>query len=328
MPFNGTGTFQRVYNWVTDLANGVFVRADRMDAEMDGIATGLSNCITRDGQGGAAANIPFNTYKITGLGAGAASTDSVNYGQVFSSPTIANPTFTGTVTVPTATVGDNSTKAASTAFAVALAFQAALPAQSGNSGKYITTDGSTASWGAITPTIKAPMAASRYYSYPFIATVANYPAAANRLYGIPVYISEACTVTKIGLETTAGNAGNARLGIYNMDSDALPSTLVLDAGTVTTTSTGEKEISISQALAAGWYFLGVVFDAGGAVSETRGIGTASNGSFIYGGSSAATLGTSVAPYVSHTYGALPSSFGTATLSTMTGASYPALWVRI
>ena len=33
--------------------------------------------------------------------------------------TKANPTFTGTVTVPTATAGDNSTKAASTAFVVA-----------------------------------------------------------------------------------------------------------------------------------------------------------------------------------------------------------------
>jgi len=154
MPFNGTGTFTRIYNFVTDAANGVLVRADRMDTEMDGLATGLSNCITRDGQGGAAANIPFNTYKITGLGVGAASTDSVNYGQVFSSPTFSSPTFTGTVTgsgattftVPTVAAGDNSTNAASTAFATALAFAAALPAQTGNSGKYVTTNGTTASW--------------------------------------------------------------------------------------------------------------------------------------------------------------------------------------
>lgn len=55
--------------------------------------------------------------------------------------------FTGaTVTVPTASPGDNSTKAASTAFATALAFSAALPSQTGNAGKVITTDGSNASW--------------------------------------------------------------------------------------------------------------------------------------------------------------------------------------
>lgn len=46
----------------------------------------------------------------------------------------------------TPSVGDNSTRIATTAFAVQLAFQAALPAQSGNGGKFLTTDGSSASW--------------------------------------------------------------------------------------------------------------------------------------------------------------------------------------
>ena len=46
----------------------------------------------------------------------------------------------------TAASGDNSTKLATTAFAVQLAFQASLPAQSGNGGKLLTTDGSAASW--------------------------------------------------------------------------------------------------------------------------------------------------------------------------------------
>ena len=38
---------------------------------------------------------------------------------VLSIPQLASPTFTGTVTVPTPTAGDNSTKAATTAFVVA-----------------------------------------------------------------------------------------------------------------------------------------------------------------------------------------------------------------
>ncbi|WP_343735338.1 hypothetical protein [Acidovorax sp.] len=73
--------------------------------------------------------------------------------QLNSKGAIAGQTWTGahdftggSVNVPTATAGDNSTKAASTAFATNLAFATALPAQSGNSGKFITTDGSTASW--------------------------------------------------------------------------------------------------------------------------------------------------------------------------------------
>jgi hypothetical protein len=51
MPFNGTGTFTRVYNWVTDKVNGVNITASRVDTEDDGFATGLTNCVTRDGQG-------------------------------------------------------------------------------------------------------------------------------------------------------------------------------------------------------------------------------------------------------------------------------------
>jgi len=82
MAFNGTGTFVRLYNWVTDKNNSIPITASRMDDETDGIATGLSNCITKDGQTTISANIPFNSKKITGLGVGSARTDSINVGQV------------------------------------------------------------------------------------------------------------------------------------------------------------------------------------------------------------------------------------------------------
>jgi hypothetical protein len=78
MAFNGSGTFVRLYNWVTDAANGIFVRADRMDAEMDGMATGLSTCLTKDGQTTPTANIPMGGFKITGLGQGTGNTDAAS----------------------------------------------------------------------------------------------------------------------------------------------------------------------------------------------------------------------------------------------------------
>lgn len=154
MPWNGAGTFQRIYSWVTDQANGVLVRADRMDTDSDDIAAGITNCITRDGQAAATANIPFASFKITGLGNGAADSDSVNFGQVFKNPAFQSMSATGTVnfssattvTAPTAAVGDSSQKVATTAFAATLAMAAALPAQTGNAGKGIKTDGSAASW--------------------------------------------------------------------------------------------------------------------------------------------------------------------------------------
>lgn len=53
------------------------------------------------------------------------------------------------VRVPTATTGDASDAVASTAFVSATAFAGALPGQSGNAGKFVTTDGTNAKWSLI-----------------------------------------------------------------------------------------------------------------------------------------------------------------------------------
>jgi len=82
MAFNGSGTFERIYNWVNDKANGYKITASRMDGEFDGIASGLSQCITKDGQTTISANIPMANYKFTGLGNGSSRTDSIALGQV------------------------------------------------------------------------------------------------------------------------------------------------------------------------------------------------------------------------------------------------------
>lgn len=58
----------------------------------------------------------------------------------------ANPALTGTPTAPTAVAGTNTTQIATTAFVVSTAFSVALPGQAGNAGKFITTDGTSASW--------------------------------------------------------------------------------------------------------------------------------------------------------------------------------------
>lgn len=75
--------------------------------------------------------------------------------QINAKGAIVGQTWTGThdytgasITVPTATAGDSSNKPASTAFAAALSFASALPGQAGNSGRFVTTDGTTASWGS------------------------------------------------------------------------------------------------------------------------------------------------------------------------------------
>lgn len=72
--------------------------------------------------------------------------------------------YTGaTIRVATQSAGNSTTNAASTAFVAATAFSSALPAQAGNSGLFVTTDGTTASWAvAVSPFQKAQISQSNY----------------------------------------------------------------------------------------------------------------------------------------------------------------------
>ena len=63
---------------------------------------------------------------------------------------LASPAFTGTPTTPTAGSGTNTTQVASTAFVQQVALNNQLPLQTGNAGKFLTTDGTNASFASIT----------------------------------------------------------------------------------------------------------------------------------------------------------------------------------
>lgn len=75
----------------------------------------------------------------------AASTAYVD-GALAAKANVDSPALTGTPTAPTPANTDNSTRLATTAFVVQMAFQSALPAQAGNAGKWLKTDGANASW--------------------------------------------------------------------------------------------------------------------------------------------------------------------------------------
>lgn len=82
MAWDGSGGFDRIHNWVTDASGAIDITASRMDAEDDGFATGLENCVTRDGQNSPSADLPMGTYKHTGVGNAAALTSYASAGQV------------------------------------------------------------------------------------------------------------------------------------------------------------------------------------------------------------------------------------------------------
>ena len=82
MPFNGSGTFNRIYSWAADKAASINITASRMDTDTgDIVSSGLDNALTRDGQGIATANLPMGGFKHTGAGIAAARSDYATYGQ-------------------------------------------------------------------------------------------------------------------------------------------------------------------------------------------------------------------------------------------------------
>jgi len=91
----------------------------------------------------------------------------------------------------------------------------------------------------------------------------------NLLHAVPFYLPGVPnTVTKLGVKITTGAAGNLRLGIYdNKGEDRLyPGKLILDAGSVDTSSTGVKTVTIRQDLPRGLKWAAVLYSGGIAMS--------------------------------------------------------------
>jgi hypothetical protein len=76
------------------------------------------------------------------------------------------------------------------------------------------------------------------------------------IYYYPIFVSELTTYDKIGVYVAgAGIPGSAaEMRVYNWNG-GVPGTQVLNAGSVTTATTGERSIAITLSLARGYYFL-------------------------------------------------------------------------
>jgi hypothetical protein len=148
----------------------------------------------------------------------------------------------------------------------------------------------------------------RYYGGLFSIGFGTFVVAQNNLYIMPYIVARQNTFDRISISVTAFSAGNVRLGIYNMV-DGVPTTLVLDAGTASTSTNGQKDITISQNLPAGLYGLASLF------SSTPTVRDAGNTNFalvnhIFGDTGiASNIGGGSRD--AYTYGALPSPYGLA-----------------
>ena len=132
-------------------------------------------------------------------------------------------------------------------------------------GTVLTSDGDTANWvfpaGGGSDANLIPTGLDYYTRSAPRTTIAgtssdNVPTEDVTFY-TPVFLP-ACTVNRIGVFTgndaTTGNT--TRLGIYENSVDNKPSTLLLDAGTINPATLNTAfEITISQVVDAGWYWL-------------------------------------------------------------------------
>jgi hypothetical protein len=155
--------------------------------------------------------------------------------------------------------------------------------------------------------------AGRFY-YPGIVTSGTSAGAANFKRASPFYIPVSTSFDRIAVNvTTAGTASAlVRLGIYNVV-DGLPTTLVIDAGTVAADTTGVKEITIALTLAPGWYAM--TYNRNEAAIAVR----RSVSNINVGETNLATVAPNDGWQVSETFGAFPSSFGSAVYATQIAA---------
>ena len=86
MPYNGSGTFTP-YTPGNPVIPGTVISSTAFNATQSDLAAGLTNAITRDGQSPPTANLPMGGRKLTGLGAGITTGDTLRWEQLFSQGT-------------------------------------------------------------------------------------------------------------------------------------------------------------------------------------------------------------------------------------------------
>ena len=95
-----------------------------------------------------------------------------------------------------------------------------------------------------------------YYVSPFMnntsSSLPNDDMWSDRLFMTPFETRVDNTVNRIGINVTVASAGQlCHLGIYSSNAEGLPGDLLLDAGFIDCSTTGEKEIVLEQSLKGG-----------------------------------------------------------------------------
>lgn len=109
MPFNGSGVFT-TYVPGTPFVAGTTISSTTANNVNSDIATGLSTCLLKDGTQTVTANIPMNSFKLTGLAAATLAGDALSFGGAATVTTLTSTgnTILGDASGDTLTVNPNA----------------------------------------------------------------------------------------------------------------------------------------------------------------------------------------------------------------------------
>jgi hypothetical protein len=145
------------------------------------------------------------------------------------------------------------------------------------------TQWSTPSGGGSNVAFNTAHISGTYYRSTFAVTVgAQTFSTTDQTRYSPILIPTTKTYDRIGIRTTAtfSGTGSVRLGIYS-DLDGKPDTVVLDAGLISpTAATTSYEITISQSLSAGFYWLAFNVVTAASTNSFQGVNTGSGSNNI------------------------------------------------
>jgi hypothetical protein len=206
-----------------------------------------------------------------------------------------------------------------------------IDAEASTAGQVLTSDGAgNAEWGVLDAFPSGGYRTGSNYRYAglgYTGSATGINPSANEIWGRPITISKTTTFTRIGARVkTLGASSAARLGIYEF-ANGVPGALVLDAGIIDATSTGIKEITISQELQAGVYFICICPNNATAEYFSAVPHPEITNEFFGAFNTADPASTAYGLGKTHTYGALPDPFGTTNVA-LANNQIPNLWLAV
>lgn len=180
------------------------------------------------------------------------------------------------------------------------------------------------------PAMPAFKSGRYYFPASQISTATSNTLANGTLRLTPWFVERAVTIDRIGGEITViGDVGSKlRLGIYADDGGGYPGALLLDAGQIAGDSATVQELTVSQTLQPGLYWIGAAVQAVTTTQPTVRTIVSSwlpPALLIFGTSAPAAAATSVGHSMGGVTGALPANF-TTTANTI--GSVPRLFFRV